>query len=106
VNLKVPIQSLLNLPDDAAFTGKNGRANVAVKVQGDTIVVEAKCDSLQALCEYYERELTRIRGDTSDYKSEVEEEVTTGIQSPFKWFSIGFVAGVIITIIFIIYIKK
>jgi hypothetical protein len=100
------MQSLLNLPADASFTGKNGRANVAVQKDGDSIRIVASCDSLQALCEYYEREITRIRGDTSDFKSEVEKEVTTGIQSPFKWFSIGLIAGIVITIILSIKIKK
>jgi hypothetical protein len=106
VILTVPIQNLLNLPSGAAFSGKNGRANVAVTVQGDTIVVEARCDSLQALCEYYERELTRIRASASVSKTESKKEVSTGVQSPLKLLSIGFIAGIVITIIISIKIKN
>jgi hypothetical protein len=79
---------------------------VAVKVQGDTIVVEAKCDSLQALCEYYERELTRIRGDTNSSRIEKNQETSTSFQSPIKWFLTGLIAGTVLTIIVFIKIKK
>jgi hypothetical protein len=106
VDLTVPIQSILDLPTGASFVEKNGRANVSVRQDNDTIYITASCDSLQALVEYYERELTRIRADTSVSKTESKKEVLTGIQSPFNLFSIGFIAGVVITIIISIKIKK
>jgi hypothetical protein len=106
VNLIIPIQNLLDLPAGASFSDKSGRANVSVQKDNDTIRITASCDSLQALCEYYERELMRIRSDTSSKQKEVKKEVSTGVQSPFKLVLIGFIAGIIVTIIVIIKIKK
>jgi hypothetical protein len=106
VNLTVPIPNLLNLPAGAVFSEKSGRANVSVKKENDSIFIMASCDSLQALCEYYEREMTRIRGDTLVSKTTLEKEVSTGVKSPIKQFSIGFIAGVILTIIISIKLKK
>jgi hypothetical protein len=106
VNLTVPVQNLLDLPAGASFSEKSGRANVSVKKDGDSIRIVASCDSLQALCEYYERELTLIRSDTLNEQKEVKKEVSTGIQSPLKLVLIGFIAGIVITISIFIKLKK
>jgi hypothetical protein len=106
VNLTVPIRNLLDLPPAASFSNKNGRANVAVQLDNDTIRIYASCDSLQALCEYYERELTRIRSDTSTEQKVIKDERSIGIQSPFKLILTGFFAGIILTIIVVIKVKK
>jgi hypothetical protein len=106
VKLEIPVPGLLDLPADASFTGRNGRANVSVSLRGDTISITSSCDSLQTLCEYYERELARIRSDTLSEKKETKKEVSTGIYSPFKLLLIGFIAGVIVTIIISIKFKK
>ena len=103
VNLKIPTESLLNLPPSASYTGKSGQANVKVERDNDTIRVYASCDSLQMLCEYYERELTRIRGQTVE-TLQTKEQRSTSVETAFKYIFIGFVAGIIITII--IYRKK
>ena len=103
VKLAIPTTHLLDLPAGASFTGRNGRANVSISRDRDTIRIYAVCDSIQALCEYYERELTRIRGDTRT--EEARAEYSTGIYSPFSVFFTGLFAGIILTLATVILIK-
>ena len=103
VELKIPTQSLRSLPPGASFTGKEGQAGVKVTARNDTLYVAASCDSLQLQCERYEKELTRIRSDTDKQLTEVKKN---GVQTAFKWCSIGFVAGVLSIIILIILKRK
>ncbi|MDR0505451.1 MAG: hypothetical protein LBH32_01350 [Dysgonamonadaceae bacterium] len=105
-NIAIPVRNLLDLPIDASFSEKNGRAGAKVSRQGDSILVEATCDSLQALCEYYERELTQIHNGISVSKTELEKKVSTGVQLPLKLVLIGFIAGILLTTILFIKIKK
>jgi hypothetical protein len=105
-NLTVPIQNLLDLPPSASFSNRNGRANVAVSRDGDNIYITASCDSLQALVEYYEKEVVRIRADARTEEKTTKNERSTGIQSPFKLIFYGFVAGIVLTIIITLKIKK
>jgi hypothetical protein len=72
----------------------------------DTIRITAACDSLQALCEYYEREITRIRSDTSVFKTELKKEVSTDVQSPLKLLLAGFIAGMIVTLLYQLRIRN
>lgn len=102
VELKIPTQSLHNLPPGASFSGKNGQAAVRVEAVGDTVYVSSTCDSLQVQCERYEKELTRIRSDTDRQVTEIKKN---SVQTLFKWCLIGFVAGIISTIT-VITIKK
>ena len=53
----VPIQNLLNLPDGAGYTTKDGQASVSVQRHGDNITVKGKCDSIARQCLFYEREV-------------------------------------------------
>ena len=46
----VPIQNLLNLPDGAGYTAKDGQASVSVQRHGDNITVTGKCDSIARQC--------------------------------------------------------
>lgn len=103
VNLTIPTESLLNLPPSASYSGRNGQANVKVERDNDTIRIYASCDSLQMLCEYYERELTRIRSQT-DVEVQTKEQHSIGIRTAFKYIFAGFITGILITII--IYRKK
>ena len=47
--LRVPIDSLRRLPEGATYTQKGGQATASVGLEGETIVIHAGCDSLQAL---------------------------------------------------------
>lgn len=103
VELKIPTQSLHSLPPGASFSEKKGQAGVKVEAVGDTVYVSATCDSLQVQCERYEKELTRIRNDTDRQVTEIKKNTS---QTVFKWCSIGFTAGVILTLIVIIIFKR
>lgn len=103
VELKIPTQNLHSLPPGASFSEKKGQAGVKVEAIGDTVYVSATCDSLQVQCERYEKELTRIRSDTDRQVTEIKKNT---FQTVFKWCSIGFIAGVILTLTVIIIKKK
>ena len=114
----VPIQNLLNLPDGAEFTAKDGQASVIVQRHGDNITVTGKCDSIARQCLFYEREVFRQRSEIDSLKrtiSQVEQatirnDVTgktedivdnTIKEKPpatwYKWLLAGFTAGVLLT---------
>lgn len=103
VSLAIPTASLLDLPPSASYTQKSGQANVKVEQDKDTMRIYASCDSLQMLCEYYERELVRIRGQTMTDEKHTEQ-YSVSIQTALKYILSGFIAGVFITII--IYNKR
>lgn len=54
VNLAVSVDSLLKLPEGAAYRGSNDRAHVEATHQGGVIYITGTCDSLQRQVEYYE----------------------------------------------------
>lgn len=118
-NVEIPIQSLLDLPDGAGYTSKDGQASVGVQKHGDNISVTGKCDSIARQCLYYEREVFRQRGKLDSLKqvlssarvldSQKEEFHEAGdntIQdvkkkSPatwYKWLLAGCVAGLLLAL--------
>lgn len=115
----VPIQNLLNLPDGAEYTAKDGQASVSVQKRGDNITVTGKCDSIARQCLFYEREVFRQRSEIDSLKrtiSQVEQTTTrndaaektedtveqTIQEKPpatwYKWLLVGFAAGVLLTL--------
>ena len=105
LTLKISTNDLLGLPPAASFHGKSGQANVDVKAKGDTLIVYASCDSLQRLVEWYESELVRIRGETTE-KTETVQTETKHRSNPIKIGLIAFIAGVASGIVLTISIKK
>jgi len=106
VTVLIPTKNLLELPEGATFTNRNGRANVTVKTNRDTIHINAACDSLQTLVEYYENKISQTQSNASVYKTESIKDVSTGVSAPFKQVSIGFMAGILLTIIILIITRK
>jgi hypothetical protein len=98
VGLEIPVENLLKLPPSASYTKRSGQASVSVSRQGDTVYIDAGCDSLRMLVEYYERELTRIRSQTGIREQENESR-SVGFRTAFKYVFSGFLAGIIITVI-------
>jgi hypothetical protein len=105
-NLALTLPDLVSLPSGAVFSEKSGRAGVSVQRDNDTIRITATCDSLQTLMEYYEREITRISSNALNEQKEERSETSSNVFSPFKIITIGFIAGIIITIILLIKLKK
>ena len=98
VGLEIPVENLLKLPPSASYTKRSGQASVSVSRQGDTVYIDAGCDSLRMLVEYYERELTRIHSQTGIREQENESR-SVGFRTAFKYVFSGFLAGIIITVI-------
>ena len=98
VGLEIPVENRLKLPPSASYTKRSGQASVSVSRQGDTVYIDAGCDSLRMLVEYYERELTRIRSQTGIREQENESR-SVGFRTAFKYVFSGFLAGIIITVI-------
>lgn len=103
VSLEIPIQSLLNLPKEASYTKKSGQANVKVTQRGDTIYVDASCDSLQRRCLLYEKQLSRIRDETNSQLSEVTKEKKNLF---LKGLLVGFLLGATVSGMILISIYK
>ena len=103
VQLAIPVNDISLLPPKASFTGKDGQANVKVRIENDTIYVDAACDSLSRRVEFYEMELNRARSET-ETRLKIEEK--NAVQTMFKWCLIGVLIGFILTIIITKIIKK
>ena len=99
-SLALPMQDLLKLPPAASYDSRGGRATLKVRRSGDTIYVDAGCDSLQALCAYYERELA-IYSRQKEQQRTVVEKHSIPVQTVFKHLFVGIIAGVIGTLLFI-----
>jgi hypothetical protein len=114
----VPIQNLLNLPDGAGYTAKDGQASVSVQRHGDNITVTGKCDSIARQCLFYEREVFRQRNEVDSlkrvisrmeqtsgrrdetYKAESDAAESIKEKPPatwYKWLLAGFVGGLLLT---------
>lgn len=114
----VPIQNLLNLPDGAGYTAKDGQASVSVQRNGDNITVTGKCDSIARQCLFYEREVFRQHSEVdslkrvisrmeqtsnrSDETYKVESDAAQSIKEKppatwYKWLLVGFVGGLLLT---------
>ena len=67
VSLTIPTDSLHRLPEGAGYSKRSGRVSVKVTRKTATptgpeyIYVYATCDSLQLLCERYERTIKNMR---------------------------------------------
>jgi uncharacterized membrane protein YraQ (UPF0718 family) len=101
--LTIPVKDISLLPSGASFVKKSGQANVKVKMENDTIFVEAGCDSIARRAEYYEMELSRIRNEEVT-RLKIEEQ--NNVQTMFKWCLIGILIGSVITVIITKIIKK
>lgn len=101
VQMTMPISTLPDLPDGAAYTEKQGNATASVKRKGDSLIVTASCDSLQQLVYQLEEGLHRARDETEQVK--IEERP---IQSPFKWYVYGVITGFVVMAILVVIIKK
>ena len=92
VTLTIPTASLLDLPPLSSFHKRNGRADVEVRREGDSIVVEASCDSLRRLVWWYEAELARVKNENRKKEETFLREVKQGT-NPVKTGIISFIAG-------------
>lgn len=112
--LTLDIDSLLKLPEGAAFHTRSGRASLTVGkgAQPGTIFVQSSCDSLQRLVECYERreQAHRSQGDSTGRSSasvaETTVKETKKTAGPWPWCVLTFTAGITAGIVLTLKIKK
>ena len=67
LSMRIPLTSLRDLPAGAGYSQRKGRANLTLRVQHDTLYVNASCDSLQRLVSLYERRDSIYRRMLAEY---------------------------------------
>ena len=103
--MEIPAARLAELPPGASFHKRSGRASAGVSRKGDTLLVYASCDSLQALCDYYERTSAAWRQRYGEMEGLYKEERERR-SNPVRTFFAGFAAGIVLSILLYIIIKK
>jgi hypothetical protein len=103
VQLSIPVNDLARLPPGSAYSRTGGRASLRASFAGDTIYLEAVCDSLARLVEVYEAQLLRMQSRTEN-RLKIEE--TSNVRAAFKWCFIGVLIGSTITILITRKLKK
>jgi len=114
VDMEIPMESLLNLPDGAVYADKSGQASIKVshkKATGgkpEAVYVYASCDSLQLQCERYEKTVSSLRNQITTLDKQnatIEKNPPNAFLTALKWLLTGFVIGTIATVITIVIIK-
>lgn len=102
VSLAIPMEVIQSLPEDAAFTKKQGRTRVSLKRKGEAVVAEAETDSIGQTVSRYERKAhdsLRCSGTSSATESTVKEK------PPNSNWAFWVLVGIVSTIGAIIVIK-
>lgn len=104
MEIAVSVDSLLKLPEGAAYTKRSGQANIKVVTHGDTVYVTGTCDSLQRQVEYYEALYHTARDALEQHESQYQQERkqrTNPAKIALVFFIAGLFTGSITTIIII-----
>ena len=102
----ISVDSLLELPQGAAYHKKSGQAGVEVTRQGRTIYIAGTCDSLQRQVEYYEALYHTARDALQQHEASYNEERKQRT-NPAKVALAFFIAGIFtVAITTIIIISK
>ena len=101
--MEIPAARLAELPPGASFHKRSGRASVDVSRKGDTLRVYASCDSLQALCDYYEQRSEQYRTASEQAEALLREELARR-SKPVRTFFAGFAAGALISVLTTVFI--
>lgn len=111
--LAVAADSVLSLPEGAAFTARSGRASVEVRKRaGGVIVVRGTCDSLERAVSYWAERAEHYRSALAARDTMAAEEYAEHTKevrgSPFWWLLKGIAAGVaaVVIVIMIVKLKK
>lgn len=105
VRLPLPRQLLFDLPPGAEYRRQSGRASAALRNEGDTLVVYATCDSLQALVELYERSLRQSQADLRHIQENARLEKRKS-SNPTRGLLYALIAGLATGIVLTIKTKR
>lgn len=91
----ISVDSLLELPQGAAYHKKSGQAGVEVTRQGRTIYITGTCDSLQRQVDYYESLYHTARDALEQQEAQYNEERKQRA-NPIKIALAFFIAGIFV----------
>lgn len=104
MEMAVSVDSLLRLPDGAAYTKRSGQANIKVATHGGTVYVTGTCDSLQRQAEYYEALYHTARDaleqQHAQYQQERRQRTSPALIGAVNLIA-GLLSGIFLTIIII-----
>lgn len=101
--MAISVDSLLKLPEGAAYRENKDRAHVEATRHDGIIYITGTCDSLQRQVEYYEALYHNARDALDSYHEAVEQEGKER-KDPSNAFHTGFVLGLATGIFFIRFI--
>ena len=90
--LTLPLQSLRDLPRGATLRESSGRATASLTVRGDTVWVDAVCDSLERVCSVYEKTVERLHAENARLSSDIATREKAR-DAPGRWGGVIFIAG-------------
>ena len=99
------MDSLLRLPEGAAYRRSNERAHVEATQKDGVIYITGTCDSLQRQVEYYEALYHNARDALESYRESVIEERATR-KSPFSIYLSGVTCGFVLAVALTGFIKQ
>ena len=105
VHMAISVDSLLKLPEGAAYRENKDRAHVEATHHDGIIYITGTCDSLQRQVEYYEALYHNARDALENYRESVIEERASR-KSPFSIYMSGVTCGIILTVAIIGFIKQ
>lgn len=102
--MAVSVDSLLKLPEGAAYRESKDRAHVEATRQGDIIYITGTCDSLQRQVEYYEALYHTARDaleqtEQSLLQEQQKKTSTTPWWADLALLMVGYAVGAAATII-------
>lgn len=100
MNLTISVDSLLKLPEGAAYRESHDRAHVEARQRDGVIYITGTCDSLERQVEYYATLYHTARDALESYRESVKEETKTRestLEIFAKGLALGFVAGISLT---------
>lgn len=106
VTMTLPRSSLHNLPPGAGYHERSGRASLAVRTRGDTLILTAHCDSLEQRIEELTIEAERLTRLNAQLTSEAHHEVskTSAPLKPPWWLAI--ITAILIALLLWLLVRK
>ncbi len=102
--MAISVDSLLKLPEGAAYRENNDRAHVEATHHDGIIYITGTCDSLQRQVEYYAELYHNARDTLESYQESVKEERETR-KSPMSIYLSGVACGLVLTVALYILLK-
>lgn len=84
IQVTIPAESLIDLPEGAKFGDSSGRATIEAQRRGDNIVLTGRCDSVARQCTLYERQTFRQQSTIDSLRRELQSKNSELSQMAFE----------------------